>query len=330
MEITNLFGQKITTKDPLKREILYKQLYKILSNISLDEFVRLMTNEFNEIIQYSDLSEGENTCQKMSLLFNPHRLDTVAGTAKRSIFQSLKQESFMSGLARALLFKKNKVNELLYQVLQLGINEVQYCCEFPPHLARNIYQKYGLDAKSKILDPCAGWGGRMIGASVISNYYECFEPCTKTFNGLTKLYNFLKDLNDEFIAKINYLPFEDSNLENDYFDFALTSPPYFDTEKYSDEITNSLNRYNSFQKWCDGFYLPLIQKTMDALKPDAVFLINIGSRKYPLNEILMSNFGYKYKIKKDQNYLSGISGLGKEGEGEMFYEITKRGGEKDK
>ena len=321
MEV-DLFGNTTEKKQPISRDILADRLKLNLQKMRVEDFVKLLTNEFNEIIQYIDLSNGEKTCQKTSLLFNSHRLSTKTKSSKLSIIDAIQTESFISGLARAVLFKKGKVNELLYQVLQLGINGIQYVNEFPPFVARDIYLEYGLDMNSKILDPCAGWGGRMIGASVVSNNYECFEPSTKTFEGLWNLYDFIKSMNADFEAKIHNECFENSTLENGSYDFALTSPPYYDTEVYSNELTNSLNKYSSFDNWCDGFYLPLIEKTMSYLKPNKTFLINIGSRIYPLNDVLLSNFSTKYDIKKKGNYLSGNGGLGKEGEGEMFYSIT--------
>lgn len=323
MKINNLFDDVIEIKETFNRDILAKYLYQYLKDIELEDFVFLITNKFNEILEYTELSNGNRACQKTSLLFNSHRLDTRTKDSKFSLFQALKNESFISGLSRALIFKKGKVNELLYQALQLGINGIQYVNEFPPHIARNIYKEFGLNANSKILDPCAGWGGRMIGASIISNNYTCYEPSIKTYYGLFGLYKFINSMNKDFVADMYNIPFEDSCLENNWYDFALTSPPYYDTEIYSDEETNSLNKYTTFNSWCEYFYLPLVNKTMKALKTDGKFMLNIGSRKYPLNKILLDNFSTIYSIKKCGNYLSGNGGLGKEGEGEMFYLLTK-------
>ena len=319
----DLFGDVVTDKTPLSRDVLAGQLRATLGGYNLAEFVGLITNEFNEILQYAALTNGERACQKTSLLFNPHRLSTRTASSKHSIFDAIGYESFISGLARAVVWKNKKVGDLLYQVIQLGINGIQYANEFPPHVARDIYREYGISAEHKILDPCAGWGGRMIGASTVVDCYDCYEPSTQTLNGLKELSGFIKKLSGTFSANIYGVPFEDADLPSNYYDIALTSPPYYDTEIYSDELTNSLNRYTTFDDWVKGFYYPLISKTMDALKKGGVFVLNIGSRKYPLNELLLSGFSDKYEITRKHNYLSGIAGLGREGEGEMFYEIRK-------
>jgi hypothetical protein len=69
----------------------------------------------------------------------------------------------------------------------------------------------------------------------------------------------------------------------------------------------------------------MIQKTMNALKKDCSFVLNIGSRVYPLNEVLKSNFSNKYLIENEKDMLQGKkSGLkDNSNEGETFYRIVK-------
>lgn len=326
----DLFGNDIESKKPLRREDFEPAVIKIFENISLDGLVSLLTNELEEVLEYYKLSNGGNACQKTSLLFNPHRLCTRSKGKPFSIFEGTKTYNFLTGLSRTLAYRYNasneRVKELLWTTFQFGgINNSKYVNEFPPHIARDLCREFGVTKNSKVLDPCGGWGGRMIGVSVVADNYCCFEPSTKTYNGLLKLNDFIRNLNHSFNAEVHCLPFEESNLEDNYYDFALTSPPYYDTEDYSDEETNSKNRYKTFDDWCDGFYIPLIKKTMNALKEDRVFVLNIGSRIYPLNDVLFDNFSKEYKIEKHKDMLMGNnSGLrSKEKEGETFYIIKK-------
>jgi len=326
---SNLFGGAYILKQKITRDKLEDVLFNKLHGINLQQLINIITNEFDETIAYLALRNGAKTCQKTSLLFNPHRLSTRTSNSKLSILEALSNKEFYSGLSRAILFdQKKRMNsgigkDLLYLVIRLGINGVQYINEFPPHVARDLYKEYYLDSTSRILDPCAGWGGRMIGASVVSNYYDCYEPCSETYEGLLNLSKFINQIDSYFKANIYKIPFEDAELESNYYDFALTSPPYYDTEVYTSESTNSFNRYNTFDKWCNSFYIPLIAKTMNALKPGKSFILNIGSRNYPLNKVLLNNFSNEYQINKIKTRLSGTTGLGKSGEGESFYEITK-------
>ena len=330
LEELDLFGNNIESNKPLRREDFEPSVIHIFKNISLEGLVSLLTNELEEVLEYYKLSNGGNACQKTSLLFNPHRLCTRSKGKPFSIYEGTKTYNFLTGLARTLAYRYNssngRVRELLWTALQFGgINNSKYVNEFPPHVARDLCREYGVTKNSKVLDPCGGWGGRMIGVSVVADNYCCFEPSTKTYNGLLRLNDFIKNLNHSFNAEVQCLPFEESMLEDCSFDFALTSPPYYDTEDYSDEETNSKNRYKTFDDWCDFFYIPFIKKTMDALKDGKVFVLNIGSRIYPLNEVLLDNFSKEYKISRHKDMLMGNNtGLrSREKEGETFYIIKK-------
>lgn len=324
-EIISPFGDQGSASyvgSEIDRDSLARSLQERLRGISLEKFVSYITNEFAEQIEYARLCAGYKACQKTSLLFNPHRLSTKTRNSELSVFEATQTESFCSGLARVIKWQDGE--DKISTFIQYGINGVQYVNEFPPAVARQMAINYGLSADSKILDPCAGWGGRMIGFSTICNNYAACEPSTKTYFGLYALFEFIASFRPDFKAKIIHLPFEDINVTENSYDFAMTSPPYYDTEEYSDEESNSLNRYKSFDDWVYGFYEPLITKTLKALKPGCCLVLNIGSRVYPLSDTLKGILhGTDYKITKLKSYLSGQGGLNKSGEGESFYEIKK-------
>ena len=309
---TNLFGEQITGPIMVGRDVLFSVFKEAICGISASELVSMMYSPYEAIIDYAELCRGKKTGEKISMLFNPHRYETGTNKSK-SIIDAFRTDSFLDGLARATLFKSGKYKELLYQVLQLGINGVQYINEFPPHVAQAAYIKY--NAKT-ILDPCAGWGGRMIGAASVGATYHGFEPATKTYNGLCRLGEFLKTFNNGFRFTVERLPFEDAGELGDY-DFAFTSPPYYDTEIYSHEATNSCNRYETFNSWCEMFYIPMVQKSLNAAP---ALVLNLGQRQYPLVDSLR-NAGFCVTQIKSLS-LSGASGLGRQTSGaEAFYEV---------
>jgi hypothetical protein len=260
----------------------------------------------------------------MSLLFNPHRLYTNAKNMK-TIFEAMKNKKWYSGLARLALSEFNgNGSTTFFHLLNMGIEATRFIEEFPPHISRMYAKQYGVTINSFVLDPCAGWGGRMIGISTICNNYQAYEPCTQTYNGLLKLSDFITKLRPEFKSNIKCLPFENALLPKNKFDFAITSPPYYDTELYSNEETQSYKKFNTFEKWIIGFYEPLIAKTMNALKPNASFILNIGSRKYPLEKELEKIIKkHNYKLQQIASPLSGKGGLRKAEGAEAFYRITK-------
>ncbi|MDR0672745.1 MAG: hypothetical protein LBF93_03580 [Zoogloeaceae bacterium] len=91
------------------------------------------------------------------------------------------------------------------------------------------------------------------------------------------------DKTAEFIAS----PFEDADIQG-VFDFALTSPPYFDVEVYAGDDT-STSRYRGFDAWVQGFYLPMLRKVADHLRPGCVFALQVGSQSYTLATTAIDN-----------------------------------------
>ena len=302
--------------------------------MTLEQFARLFVNEVTAVEDFFKLCNGVKAGNTISLLFNPHRLNIVTLHSINkisnpvSIYQSISDKGTeahterIDGLARLYLYNlEHEVNNPFYIAIQRGYNGVTYVNEFPPYIAREIYIQYSQGKKNlKVLDPCCGWGGRMIGCASIPNttYVGC-EPCTETYNGLVRLGEWLKTLQPTFNYKIYNVPYEDFETE-EKFDVALTSPPYYDTERYSEEETNSLNRYNTYDKWVDGFYKPLIIKTVSCIASGGVFVLNIGDRKYPLSRDLSTiceNDNIYYERIRD--YLISNSE-----DGEKFYALSKQ------
>ena len=309
----DLFGNEIVEQRPISRDLVVGALTDELRGITAAVLAGMLTNKVEAIIDFARLCSGERSGQKISLLFNPHRLATATNKSK-SLVEAMNDRGFCSGLARVLAWKSDKVNELLYQSIQLGINGIQYVNEFPPHIARDVYAAY---SARRVLDPCAGWGGRMIGAASVGAFYHGFEPSTKTHAGLVQLGLFLKSFGTGFDYNVECLPFEDAVLTGEY-DVALTSPPYYDTEHYSDEPTQARIRYSNYAAFESAFLLPMVEKASSAAKNGLI--LNIGSRQYPMR----SSIVHRYRTEVLSAFgLSGSYGLGKEKEdGEVFLRIA--------
>ena len=60
-------------------------------------------------------------------------------------------------------------------------------------------------------------------------------------------------------------------------DLCFTSPPYFDTEKYSDEPTQSYIKYPTQDEWVNGFLRKTIENCYYGLKEGGYMLYNIAN-----------------------------------------------------
>ena len=107
-------------------------------------------------------------------------------------------------------------------------------------------------------DPCAGWGNRLLAASLLGIRYIATDPGV-CYPGLLKISDYLRD---------NGFAYTNPVLMNQRWedaiwpqcDFVLTSPPFYDKEDYLDGI-----RYASFDVWYGKFLKPLIDKSLSAI-----------------------------------------------------------------
>lgn len=271
----------------------YKKVQDLIDGI-ID--IPLAMHQFNRLC-----SGNKNVAKNISLLFNPHRLETRVASRKHSVADSFinKEKGMISSLSQWMSKQHDIVHHSEYIDVASFNTGTQIAHEFKPYLAREIYLKY-CDKNCKVLDPCAGWGGRMLGfaSSLLKGEYLATDPSTRTFNGLLKLRDFIFSASnfDKPDIKIYNLPFEDLEIPKNYFDFAFTSPPYFNTEIYSEEETQAYNRYKTIDEFNEQFLTTLIDKTMRSLKKDGCFLINIGGSLYRFDRVI-NDICLKLKLK---------------------------------
>lgn len=123
----------------------------------------------------------------------------------------------------------------------------------------------------RVLDVCAGWGGRMIGAKSAEGggggdkggglkvHYTGIDPCAKTYAALRAIRDELGLTNVTLINKPAEVALQELDPSVPY-DLALTSPPYYNLELYSDEPTQSVSGPNAgYQAWLNEFLNPVIQ-----------------------------------------------------------------------
>lgn len=134
--------------------------------------------------------------------------------------------------------------------------------------AKYIYKKYNA---TSILDPTAGWGGRLLGASSLDIKYIGFDTNINLKQGYDKM---IKDLNIKNCEMI----FEDS-LSYDFskldYDLVLTSPPYLNLELYE-----NMKPFENKEKFYNDFLIPLMNKCFQYLKEGGKMCFNISPDMY--------------------------------------------------
>jgi len=145
---------------------------------------------------------------------------------------------------------------------------------YRPHLAKMICDYY----KPKVvLDPCCGWGGRMLGVVASGANYIGFETNLETYNNLISLTKFLNIQNKVTLynqgaeTMDEVLPFK--------VDLILTSPPYFNLEIYSDSMNQSENMYKNYESWKDLWLTEVIKKSINKLTENGISCWNTQNIK---------------------------------------------------
>jgi len=143
---------------------------------------------------------------------------------------------------------------------------------YRPHLSKQIVMSTG-KSNGVLFDPCAGWGGRMLGTAAAGWKYVACEPNVTTYNNLLRIVNFLNIHN---LVELHNIPFEEFDLNNiPEVDVVLTSPPYFNLETYSDDTTQSYNKYNDIQNWLDNWLLKMIEVCAEKLTSNGLSCWNV-------------------------------------------------------
>jgi hypothetical protein len=192
--------------------------------------------------------------------------------------------------------------------------------QFRPSAAKALYDIY---SSRDILDFSSGWGDRLAGfyAAKSTATYQGVDPNVNLQLGYEMQSEAYKSCGvTGKISNVTPKPAEGITFSEQY-DTVFTSPPYFDTERYTQEDNQSWKRYKGVdkfdvdestgkptkgypQKWLDNFLFVVIEKAWNALKPDGVMAINIADTYGhhvrtimcdPMNDFISTLSGAEYQ-----------------------------------
>ena len=313
-DIFTMYNDINTTDD--EREELIQWLFNLIR--SRDNAVPLHTwsdDIFNKIVSglcdidtYTIYQDGSFNLNNMGAniltQFFPEILDVVK-SGKASPRDFFKDDKRLLGYCRTVLKYCTSPLEMFKMMSFRGSSR---CYNFRPATAKTIYELYGKD-NCKVLDTSSGFGGRLLGFFTAKNTSEYVGIDPNTADSCNKFILYMGRYFTNKKAYVNKIGSEDFTIENypkyeNYFDISFTSPPYFDIERYSDDITQSHIKFNTYDLWVDGFYRNTIYNSCNALKLDGVFAVNISwvdnIKEY--TEEFLNDCGF-YIIKEDKYLL---------------------------
>lgn len=221
----------------------------------------------------------------------PHfyNVKNYKGNSVRSLFnQAVLEKALLTNLSMHSTPYKSEIRRMITMTAGLGS-----VTKYRTTTSKAIIQFFGA---KRILDPCTGWGGRMLGclAAGIDSYYVGCEPDPNTADGLRHI------LSDTALpadvrrrATILEQPAEvalsGEIAAMDKFDMILTSPPYFNLELYVAGKQSTVT-YPTWDIWVEQWLKKVILNSLNCLKADGGVscwsVKNFKSdKKYPLADV---------------------------------------------
>ena len=148
---------------------------------------------------------------------------------------------------------------------------------FKTTTAKYIYTKY---AAKRVLDPTAGWGGRLLGAWAQGLDYTGIDTNTSLQESYNSMIEFLTEkykygiMDQPPKMKMIWESCLTVDFSNIDYDFVLTSPPYINMEVYE-----HMEEWKTREIFYKDFFLPLWEKCMNNMKQGKV-CFNISPKMY--------------------------------------------------
>lgn len=278
--LSTLLNEKRMAKyadDTCPREITKCKMEKLLIELRQEnaEF-QLGLSEYMVIFNISD----ENTSKIIRAIQEDQLLKTKLKLQQKNrviILKSFWEVWNINGEFRNEIINSSDPNEEKWKLSRKY--GYKLATTFMPSYAKAIYEYFG--CPKIVLDPCSGWGDRLLGAEVSGiQQYIGFDPNANLRPGYADIMSLCGhnpcELSSDHIGfsnsyKIYSSPFEvgATLLEDNSVDFVFTSPPFFDYEIYTD--TNP-----RYRDWIKGFYEPLFKQCSRIVKPNCYVCIYIS------------------------------------------------------
>jgi hypothetical protein len=153
---------------------------------------------------------------------------------------------------------------------------------FKATTAKYLYKKY---KAKRVLDPTAGWGGRMLGAWSLGIDYTGIDTNVEMIPAYTDMMDFLKaetgfdnalfTVDNGSTLNMIWQSCLDVDFSQIDYDFVLTSPPYINLEVYE-----HMEEWTSDEAFYKTFFIPLWEKCVKHIKKGGHVCFNISPKMY--------------------------------------------------
>ena len=266
--------------------LIYKINKKRIKNIVKDFKPTIITTKFLDAYKYDD---------KYFIIVDKwndnYELNTLTDYFTERVRVTCRFGKHLSPLEYYQKNKKKFHENNIIDLREKLFLETRFCNNFRVSVVLAILKTFKV---KKYLDISAGWGDRLLASLLYKVKLYCGVDPNKD---LHKYYNQMIDTfatnKDNFILIED--GFETAELPKTKFDLVLSSPPFFDLEKYSNYDNDSLTKYKTEKNWCDNFLMKSIIKAYNYLEKNGHIILYIHSSPYVDKKLLELNKLMKYK-----------------------------------
>lgn len=252
-------------------------------------------NEFKKLVSFdiSSVYKDDTINQTMHGLglawsYMPHSWKVKCNDMLTPFEIFYNDDLFQKAIRKRMKIGDNISDAGIRKILKLYSGS-QSVSNFRPTAAWAIYDRHLTGKDNVVYDMSSGYGGRLLGAICCPKVkgYIGTDPCQETYEGLNRM---AFDFGHGKYINLYNLGSEVVNLLPNSIDLCFSSPPYFNTEKYSNESSQSYIKYPTKEYWITGFIGETIKNCYNSLKDDGKLILNIANVKsFPNMEEMIVN-----------------------------------------
>lgn len=240
--------------------------FKISDDYIRKEFSSLLSLDTSYFWRDTSVLKYITTGNSIFKHFMPHMVEAkYRGVSPIKTFDNY--QMFLKVIEYTLKRNKSILPDYIYESLIYFNGGV---VGFPCTVAKAIVTKF-TNKDDIVVDPCAGWGGRLLGTKACDRQYFGFEPWEKTYVCLNEMSKFL-NLTNVAIENSNFNLGKAPNKCH----LIFTSPPYIDLEIYGKplNIENWKELMRDIFKYAENCLIPgghlilNISRNLKALLPE--------------------------------------------------------------
>ena len=261
-------------------------------------------NRMNRIINTKKVLLEDNHLQQnivgvdLANCFHPHMMEVGYNDGSRTPWETFNNDDWLKDcINRWLELDKVPNHSGMRRILKTR-DKTRGVVGYKPAISKFIYDTF-VPENGKVLDPCAGYSGRLAGciASNKNILYHGIDPDGRTAKGNMECASFFnsqyydnvfnnKMYNFRFKFDLGCAEEVMKDIKEEY-DLIFSSSPYYDIEMYSKELSQSYMKYDTYDKWLNGFLFKIVDESYRILKSEGKLILNIkNTPKYKIADDL--------------------------------------------